>query len=76
MLGDGGLHAGALEDRLGVEDCEEALGHQVVDLPLVGSHPVEVMLCAGGDERVVVVHLLVVDHPPERQLVQREHVLR
>src|SRR5947208_2461018 len=33
VLGDGGLHARALEDGIRVEDRQEALGHEVVPLP-------------------------------------------
>ena len=59
-----------------MEDGQEALGHQVVDLQLVLAHAPEVVLGAGGDDRVMVGDLLVVDHAAQRQLVQREHVLR
>ena len=68
VLGHGGLHAGALELRVGVEDGQEALGHEVVDLQLVRAHAAEVVLGLGGDDRVVVLDLGVVDHAPQRQL--------
>ena len=75
MLRDGRLDARALVDGLGVEDRQEALGDQVVDLQLVLAHAPEVVLGARGDDRVVVLDLLVVDDPPERQAVQPHHVL-
>ena len=75
VLGHGGLHAGALELGIGVEDGQEALGHEVVDLQLVRAHAAEVVLGLGGDDRVVVLDLGVVDHAAQGQLVQPHHVL-
>jgi hypothetical protein len=71
VLGDGRLHAGALEHRVGVEDRQVALCDQVVDLQLVGTHPRQVVLGSRGDDRVVVLDLLVVHHATERKLFER-----
>ena len=66
----GGLDPGALEDGLRVEDRQKATGDEVEDLDLVLLHPLELVLGAGGDDRVVVLDLLVVDHSSERELLE------
>ena len=59
-----------------MEDGEEAPHDQVVDPPVVVVHLVDGMaLGVGGDDRVVVGDLGVVDHAAERQHVEPEHVL-
>ena len=72
---DGRLHARVLEHRLGMEDGQEAPHDHVVDAAVVGVHLLELVLGAGGDDRVVVGDLLVVDDARERQHVEAGHVL-
>jgi hypothetical protein len=67
---DRGLHPRALELGLGVEHGQEALGHQVEYLQLVLTHSPDVVLGASRDDRVVVLHLVVVDHALERKPFQ------
>src|SRR4051794_2157257 len=76
VRGDRGLHARVLELRVGVEDGEEAPRHQVVDPAVVVVHLLQRVVGVGGDDRVVIADLGVVDHPPERQQVERLHVGR
>src|SRR6185437_1124889 len=58
---DGGLHARVLEHGLWVKDGQEAAHDHVVDAFVVIAHAVHGMLGLGGDDRVVVGDLLVVD---------------
>ena len=75
VLGNGGLDAGILEHRLGVEHRQETPDDEVVDAAVVLVHLLDrVTFGERRDDRVVVGHLLVVDHPPERQHVQPGHV--
>ncbi len=80
-LGPGGAHrrfdAGVLEHRLGVENGQEPAHHQVVDPQVVLVHLVDrVTLGAGGDDRVVVGDLGVVDDAAEGQQIEAEDVPR
>ena len=68
-------HRGARIPRRRVEDGEEAFRDQVEDAALVGRERFEIFLDVGRDDRVVVVDLRVVDHAPERKLVEGEYVL-
>ena len=65
--GDGRLDARVLEHRVGMEDREEPLDHEVVDPAVVVVHLVDwmpaLLLGARRDDRVVVGDLLVVDDP-------------
>ena len=52
-----------------MEDGQEALGDEVEDPPLVGRERLDVVVDVGGDDRVVVVDLGVVDDAAEGQLL-------
>src|SRR5262249_2841708 len=58
------------------EDGEEAARDEIEDAALIGSEVVDVVVDVGGNDRVVIVDLRVVDHARERKLVERENVLR
>ncbi len=74
MLRNRRLDARVLEHRLGVEGREEAAHDEVVDAQVVGVHLVDRVLGAGGDDRVVVGDLGVVDHATQRQQVEPGHI--
>src|SRR3954452_13451683 len=76
VLGHRRLDARVLEDRLGVEDREEPPRHHVVHATVVVAHLLDLVVGVGRDDRVVVAHLGVVDHAPERQEVQPGDVVR
>ena len=76
VLGHPRLDHGALEARGGVEDGQEAPRDHVVDPLLVAPEARDVVVALGGDDRVVVADLRVVDDAPERQEVEAQHVAR
>ena len=60
----------ALVARRRVEDGQEAARDEVEHAALVVRERVDVVLDLGRDDRVVVLDLRVVDHAPERELVE------
>ena len=70
----GGLDARVLEHGLRMEDRQEAPHDHVVDALVVVAHAVDRVLGPGGDDRVVVGDLLVVDDARERQHVEARDI--
>ena len=59
-----------------MEHGEEAPRNEIEHTTLVGREGLDVMVDVGRNDRVVVGDLRVVDHTLQRQLVEREHILR
>src|SRR5439155_4032375 len=74
LLLDDRYHRRPRVARRWMEDREETSRDEIEDAALVRRQRRDVVVDVRRDDRVVVVDLRVVDHPLQRQLVERENV--